>query len=114
MSRIDSYEALMEERKRLENRISARKQNIKDEFNEVKSKVAPFLNLVPFLNVFKKKDPGHPILNFVSSLGIDLVGQRILSKAGWITRLILPLIAKGVSSRIMSPKTNHQAEVKPD
>lgn len=60
--------------------------------------------LLPVLNIFKKREPNHTLLNAATSVGIDLfVGQK-LAKAGWFTRLLVPMVLKGVSSLIMKIK----------
>jgi len=101
MNRINNIEDLLTERKRIEAQIADQKLVLKEEFTDLKFKLMPFLNLLPVLNIFRNKETKQPLLSSVSSLGIDLVGQSLLSKAGWITRFIIPLIAKGISSRII-------------
>lgn len=107
MSQINNYEELMEERRRLEFRIEEHKNNLRSDFQEVKEKLTPFLNLLPILNIFKKKPgniqgDGNSIWKLVTSLGIDLlVGQNLLSKANWFTRLLVPLFLKGISARAL-------------
>jgi hypothetical protein len=101
MSRINNYDDLLTERKRLEGEIQEQKKALKLELGNLKEKLAPFLNLLPVLNIFRKKDPGAPLISTISSLGIDLVGHTLLSKANWLTKFIVPLIAKGISSRVI-------------
>ncbi|MBL7856497.1 MAG: hypothetical protein JNM57_02320 [Cyclobacteriaceae bacterium] len=100
MSRISNYTELMAERKRVEDEIKFHKQVLRDGVQNLRGKLEPFLYLLPFLNVFKKKTSDHPVLQFISSLGIDLlVGQKLLSKSNWFTRLVVPLFLKGVSAK---------------
>jgi len=99
MSRINNYEELLAERRRLEQQVVEQKILLKEEFTGLKGKLEPLMNLLPILNIFKTRENRSPLLNIISSVGIDLVGQRFLSKAGWITRFIVPLIAKGFTSR---------------
>lgn len=102
MNRINSYDELLAERRRLENQISEQKLVMKEDFRSLKFKLEPFLNLLPVLNIFRNKKTSHPLLSTISSLGIDLLGQTLLSKTSWITKFIVPLIAKGVTSRAIS------------
>ena len=104
MNRINNIEDLLSERKRIEAQIAEQKLVLKEEFTAIRSKLMPFLNLLPVLNIFRKKETRQPLLSSVSSLGIDLVGQTFLSKASWVTRFIVPLIAKGISSTILRKK----------
>ena len=102
MNKINNYDELLAERRRLEQQIVQQKMVLKQEFTGLKGKLEPFLNLLPVLNVFRQKEASRPLLNIISSLGIDLVSQKLLSKAGWVAKFILPLIAKGVTSRVIS------------
>ena len=113
MSKINNYDELITERRRLEIQIAEQKLVLKEEFSGLKNQLEPFLNLLPVLNIFRKKEPSRSLLSTISSLGIDLLGQKFLTKTSWIMRLILPLIAKGVTSRVMShEKSNGNIQVR--
>jgi len=105
MSTISNYEELVAERKVLELKIQEHKTVIKDGFTELKDNIQPFFNLIPVLNIFKKKESNHSVLKFITSLGIDLVvGQKLLSKSNWMARLVVPIVLKGVSALALSRK----------
>lgn len=97
MSSIKNYEELMEERWRVESRIATRKMIIADELLDVKKKLEPFLSLLPALTVLKNIRSSNTLVKGLTSLGIDLVGQKLLSKSNWLTRLLVPLVLKRVS-----------------
>jgi hypothetical protein len=102
MNRINNLEELLMERRRIEVQIAEQKQGLIEELIDVKQKLEPFLNLLPVLNIFRKKEPNRSLLSTISSLGIDLVGQTYLAKSSWITKFLAPLIAKGISSSLLS------------
>lgn len=105
MTRINNYEELLAERKRVEANIVEQRLTLKAGLQDAKEKLQPFLYLLPILNIFKKKDTTPSLISAATSVGIDLfVGQKLLSKASWFTRLIVPLILKGVSSLVMKSK----------
>jgi len=105
MTRINNYEELLAERKRVESNIAGQRLVLKAGLQDVKEKLQPFMYLLPILNIFKKKDTNHSFMSAATSVGIDLfVGQKLLSKAGWFTRLFVPMILKGVSSIVMRNK----------
>ena len=108
MNRISNYDELLAERRRIESNIAEQKLIINKGITDIKNKLEPFLNLLPILNVFKKKEPATTsLLQVATSLGIDLiVGQRLLSKASWMTRLVVPMVLKLFSSRIIG--RNHK------
>ena len=99
MSRINTYEELVTERKKIEANIAASKLILHEGIRDLKEKLEPFLYLLPVLNIIKKKETNNTFLKFIASLAIDvIVGQRLLSKSGWLSRLIIPLVLKGASS----------------
>lgn len=104
MIRINNYEELIVERRRVESEIAEKRLILKAGLQDAKEKLAPFMYLLPILTIFKKKESNHSLLNAATSVGIDLfVGQK-LAKAGWFTRLLVPMVLKGVSSLIMKTK----------
>ena len=97
MNSIRNYEELLEERWRVEARIAARKIAIGEELLDVRKKFEPFLYLLPVLTTLKDMRTNNMFVKVLTSLGIDLVGQKLLSKTNWLTRLIIPLILKRFS-----------------
>lgn len=100
MNKISNYNELLAERKVLETRIIEQKAIINNGISEIKVKLAPFMYLLPVLNIFKKKDSGSSLLKFAATAGIDLlVGQKLLSKSNWLIRLIVPMLLKSVTKK---------------
>ncbi len=106
MSRINNYQELLAEQKRIENKILEQRSVINEGISDLKEKLQPFLYLLPILNIFKRPHGNSSLLKTATSLGIDLVGQTFLSKANWITKLIVPLFFKGFSNRVFSEQEN--------
>jgi len=106
MTRINNYEELIAERRRVESNIVEQRLILKAGLHDIKEKLEPFMYLLPILNIFKKKENNHSLMSAATSVGIDLfVGQKLLSKAGWFTRLLVPMVLKGVSSLVMKTKS---------
>lgn len=101
MSRINNYEELLAERKLLEAKIESEKAFLKGGLIEIREKLEPFMNLLPILNIFKKNEKGNSMLKGVAALGIDVVFGQTLLKSSWLTRLVLPMLLKGVSSKLL-------------
>lgn len=113
MNRINNYDELVQERKKIEAEIHVHKAVLHERFMELKVAVEPFFYLIPVLNAYKGRAPRNSTINFLTSLGIDLfVGQKLLSKANWFTRLTVPMLLKGISSMVLgAPKAKqHHAE----
>jgi hypothetical protein len=103
MNRISNYDDLVAARKMSETIIADRKQIIHERVESLKEKISPLLLILPILNIFKKNGAhNNSLLKVGTSLAIDLlVGQKLLGKAGWITRLLVPTLLKTVSSRVI-------------
>ena len=100
MNKISNYEDLILERKRLESDLAHYKAIITRELDEIKHKVEPITDVVSFFSPSKNPPGNNRLLQAGANLGIELlVRQKFLSKAGWLTKLVLPFILKKVSSR---------------
>lgn len=101
MSRINNVEELLAERRRLEEKITVEKSVLKVGLIEVRDKLEPFMYLLPVLNIFKKSEKSNTVMKSVAALGIDVVFGQTLLKSNWLTRLLLPMLLKGVSSKLL-------------
>ena len=100
MNKISNYDDLILERKRLESELVHYKSIITSELDEIKHKVEPITDVVSFFTPSKNPPANNKLLVAGANLGIELlVRQKLLSKAGWLTKLVLPFILKKVSSR---------------
>jgi hypothetical protein len=99
MARITNLEDLLAEKYRLEAEVRVQKAIIKDEFVQLKRQLNPFRKLLDFLGIGKdSRIPASPVLKAGANLGIDLMVPKLLRRAGWVAKLVVPLIAKKVSS----------------
>ena len=100
MNKISNFEDLILERKRLESDLAHYKTIITRELDEIKHTVEPITDVVSFFSPSKNPPANNRLLQAGANLGIELlVRQKLLSKAGWLTKLVLPFILKKVSSR---------------
>jgi hypothetical protein len=114
MNKINTYAELLVERKRLEDKITGQKALINQNIVILKEQLSPFLYLLPALNIFKKGREGKPLLNWIASIGIDwLAGQGILSKSGWLARLLVPRVLKQVVSSALEKDVNELSSTPP-
>jgi hypothetical protein len=101
MNKINNYDDLLLERKRLESELVHCRSIITRELDEIKQKVEPITDVVSFFSPSKSPATNNNrLLQAGANLGIELlVRQKLLSKAGWLTKIVLPFILKKVSSR---------------
>lgn len=100
--KIQTYDDLLEEKKRLEILLASKKSDIKHDWQGVKTSLTPVTNVIGFFGKVSHRKHINPALD----MGIDLVGdvlfrKILLSKADWVTKLLLPLFIKNYSSNVL-------------
>ena len=98
-----TYEDLLNEKQRLEVLVQAQKQVIYYDIQEIKEKLAPVTNTLEVIKKFVTKDKTNLLLTIGSDLAINtLVKNFILSRAGWLTKIIIPFFLKNYSSHFVA------------
>jgi len=101
MTRINNYNELLAERRRLEALLRVHKATIATEAGAIKEKLHPIFSLISFLGIFHRK-PDQNLLQYGADLGVELLlRQKFLAKSNWITRLVLPFLAKGATAKVL-------------
>lgn len=102
MTKINNYIELVAQRKRIEQELAIQKAQIQDEIQEIKDKLKPVTGLLSFFNTSKKQSLKSSAMQVGANIGIDvLLRNTLLGKAGWLARLILPFVAKKISSKVI-------------
>lgn len=100
---IRTYEDLLEEKARLKLLLSAQKELIRQDINELKQELAPVKSAISMVGKFATKDNRSWLLTTAADTIIDLVVKRmVLSKAGFITKLAVPFFMKNFSSHVIA------------
>lgn len=105
---IDSREDLLAEKQRLKEAVKMRRATIRNSFAEIREELNPFSAFTSgngtFKNIFKSVG-GSPLINQGIAAGAELLLKKTyLKRAGFLQRLLLPLIIKKVSEFIVAPK----------
>ena len=114
MKKIKNYEDLVAHRRYLESNLRSQKSYFNDRIAQVKEKFEPIGRVVSFFKSDKKTkmntliNNGSSLLKIGSSAGIDLLFQKRLSKAGWLTRLVLPFVLRFAAARTVE-KVEHKS-----
>lgn len=98
MNKINNYEELRAERKKLEADLRSQKAYLNTQINTIKEKFEPISKIMAFLGGIKT-NPGSSLLKIGSSMGIELLVRQKLVKAGWLAKLILPFILKFTAAK---------------
>lgn len=109
MNKISTYDELLAERRRLEADLIAQKAYIKNHMNAVRERLEPVSKVISFVGGFKSK-PGSTLLKIGSNIGIDLLVRQKLKKAGWLAKLVLPLVLKFTASKTIDNVQNNKVQ----
>lgn len=102
MTRISNYEELVAERMRIQQELALQKAQINEEIREIKDKLKPVTGLLSIFGGSKKQSFKSTAMEVGANIGIDvLLRNTLLGKAGWLTKLIVPFIAKKISSKVI-------------
>jgi hypothetical protein len=106
---ITTYEALLEEKLRLQKQLEEQKMQFKKDFTTFKSQLEeqlePATNLLHTVGKFTGQNGAKPVLNFGLGLGLDmLLRNTLLKKAGFITKLAAPFLLRTVTNTFSNDK----------
>lgn len=103
MSKIRTYQDLLEEKKQLEGELAQKRELIRKDVAELKQELKPITDIMSGLGKITAKGKANPLL----SIGIGLIGDVLLKnillpRGGWITRLVVPFLAKNFSTHVLN------------
>ena len=102
-SNIKSYDDLVREREELEVLLRLHRDQIRHDLHGLREEFRPARQAVSTIGKFFTKDKSSPLLTTGANMLIDVVVKRILlGRAGWITKLIVPMLIKNYSSHVLS------------
>lgn len=108
-TKINTYEDLLKEKERLKLQLQVQKQLIRDDIELIKEEFKPVKAVVSAFTKFTTRDTNNWVLNATANKAIDLVFKKILlSKAGWLTKIIVPFILKNYSSHFIA---DHKTDI---
>jgi len=98
-----SYKDLLKEKQQLEVLLEAQKQVIRCDVEEIKLKLQPVKETLEFVRKITTKDRSNLLLDLGSDIAINsLVKNFILSRAGWLTRIVIPFFLRNYSSHFLA------------
>lgn len=105
MSKIKTYEDLLQEEQRLLSDLKVQEVAIRNDIAGVKEGLKPIGNVMRTIGKFTTRDRTGAFANFGLDFGVDLIVRRfLLAKAGWFTKILVPYLLKNYSSHIISEK----------
>ena len=109
MKKISNLHDLAAEKQRLKQKLALLKRDMSSEVTEIKQKVAPILKIVAFLTggtavTAAAVNGSHKtsLLKAGANLGVDLLVGSKLKKAGWLAKMLVPPLLRGISSTVIN------------
>jgi hypothetical protein len=102
MSKIRTYEDLLQEEQRLIQQLKGHEVLLRQDITSMKENLQPVTRV--FNNVGKAftRDNASPLANFGLEFGLDLVLRKfVLARAGWFLKIVVPYLVKNYSSHII-------------
>ena len=107
--KIRSYDDLEREEQLLEELLQAQKQLVQLDIEQLKLQLRPARKALQFLSKLTTVDKTNPLLNQGANTAIDfLLKKVVLARAGWITKMLVPLVVKNYSSHFIA---DHKQDV---
>jgi len=103
MSKIRTYEDLLQEEQRLQLKLKSQELAIRQTLVDFKENVEPVKRVFNTVQKVFTRDNRVPVFNIGLELGVDfLLRKFILARAGWLTRILVPYLVKNYSSHIIA------------
>ena len=102
MNKFSTFEEVVMERKRLQHDLLRQKAYIRTQVIEIRDKLQPITKVLAFFGRLShngNSSTAGNLLKMGSNLGIDFLVGRKLKKAGWLARLVLPVVMKFTANR---------------
>lgn len=109
-TKIESIEDLMAERARLKNQVTISGIKLKNHFNVLKTELQPARQVVGYAkNLLVHNGNRKSLVGIGLRYGVDaILKNTVLYRASWITRLVVPFLAKNVLSNYVA---KHDTEI---
>jgi hypothetical protein len=105
MRSINNHHDLVAEKARLQQKLALLKREMNGEIVEIKEKLKPVTSILSlFTNDSKENENGSKpsLLKMGANFGIDMLVGPKLAKVGWLARLLVPPLLKGISSTVLN------------
>jgi hypothetical protein len=108
---ITSYQDLVNRKLELQRQLDFKKQQIRNDFLELKEELQPALNVASLVGKVTTRDTrSNVVLQTGANLAIDWVTRKVFPKSGFLFKILGPLLMKNYASHLLnkSGANNHQ------
>ena len=100
--KIRSYDDLEREEQLLEELLQAQKQLVQLDIEQLKAQLKPASMALQLFSKITTVDKRNPLLTQGANTAIDFILKKVvLARAGWITKMLVPLVVKNYSSHFI-------------
>ena len=101
--KIKSYDDLEREEELLEELLHAQKQLVQLDIQQLKAQLKPAHAALQIFSKITTADKSNPLLTQGANTAIDFILKKVvLARAGWITKILVPLVVKNYSSHFIA------------
>jgi len=102
MSKIKTYNDLLQEEQRLQQILKSQEVVIREDLVNMKENLEPIKKVYDQVHKVFTRDNRVPVFNVGLELGIDMILRRfILARAGWFAKTFVPYVIKNYASHII-------------
>lgn len=102
MSKIRTYNDLLQEEQRLQEILKGQENLIRQDLAGFKENLEPVKKVYDKVHKLFTRDNRVPVFNIGLEMGIDILLRRfVLAKAGWFVKTFVPYLVKNYSSHII-------------
>jgi hypothetical protein len=107
MSKISTYDELLQEKQRLKLLLSEREMALRTEFEDIKTKLQPVNRVLEFTQKLMSKDTNNPLVNAGIDVGVNFLLKKVLLRnASWIAKFLAPIFVSNYLSHEVSEHPN--------
>lgn len=100
---IRTYDDLLREKQRLTALLQAQKELVRQDVQSIKQELAPVKKAIEWVGRLTTRDRNNVLLTGMSDFLVDVIVKKgLLGRAGWITRIAIPFVAKNLSSHLLA------------
>jgi hypothetical protein len=101
IKRIQTYQELLDEKERLKSVLKIQAEVIRQDVHAIGEELEPIRSAIAFAGKLFTRDRNNLFLAAGTNTLIDIAVKKLfLSKAGWLTRLVVPYFVKNYSSHV--------------
>ena len=102
---IKTYNDLVQEKERLRLQLVEKKQKMGENWGVLKDELSPVNNAFGVIGKMTKGDTSNPLVTMGLRLASETLLKNLLfARAGWLTKLAVPLLVKNFSSHLVVDK----------